>query len=113
MHIELKGQVDELSLNIRQQCFVPINIHFYKDKFWSYIVTKNVGMIKDVIIYDWSISDFFEDAVMEEYDGSQIINFSSITVKLEGASPLPLLVCISFIFIAKQVICHIPLSLYF
>ena len=33
MHIELKGQVDELSLNVKQQCFVPISIHFFKDKF--------------------------------------------------------------------------------
>jgi len=27
MYIELKGQVDELSLEIKQQYFVPINIH--------------------------------------------------------------------------------------
>jgi len=33
MHIELKGQVDELSLEIRQQCFAPINIYLYEDKF--------------------------------------------------------------------------------
>jgi len=64
-------------------------------------VTKNVGMTKDVIIYDRSISKFFEDALMGEYDVLQIINFSSITVKLKGASLLPLRVCISFIFIAK------------
>ena len=100
MHTELKGQVD-LSLDVKQQCFVPINIHFYEDKFWSYLVKKNVGMIKDVIIYNRSISKFFENAVMGEYDALQIINFSFITVKLKGAFPLPLPICISFIFIAK------------
>jgi len=67
----------------------------------SYIVTKNVGMIKDVIINDRFISNFFEDAVMGEYDALQIINFSSITLKLKGVSSLPLPVRISFIFIAK------------
>ena len=64
-------------------------------------MTKNVGMIKDVIIYGRSISKFFEDAVMKEYDALQITNFSSITVKLKGVFPLPLPVCISFISIAK------------
>ena len=58
MYIELKRKVDKLSLEIRQQCFVLINIHFYEDKFWSYLVTKNIGMIKDVIIYDRSIRNF-------------------------------------------------------
>ena len=42
MHIELKRQVDELSLKIKQQGIVPSDIHFCEDKFWSYIVTKNV-----------------------------------------------------------------------
>ena len=101
MHIELKRQVDKLSLEIKQQCFIPINIHLYENKFWGYIVTKNVGMIKDVIIYDRSISNFFEDAVMGEYDALQIINFSSIIVKLKGSSPLPLPVCVTFIFAVK------------
>ena len=54
-----------LSLEIKQQCFVPINIHFYEDKFWSYIATKGVGQTKDVDIYDRSISKFFENAIME------------------------------------------------
>jgi len=101
MHTELKGQVDDLSLDVKQQCLIPINIHFYEDKFWSYIVTKGVGQTKDVDIYDRSISKIFEDVVMGGYDALQTINFSSITVKLKGASPLPLPVCISFIFIAK------------
>ena len=68
MYIELKRQVDELSLEIMQQCFTSINIHFYKDKFWSYIVTKSVSQTKDVVISDRSISKIFEDAVMGEHD---------------------------------------------
>ena len=39
---------------------------------------------------------------MGEHDALQIINFSSITVKLKGASPMCLPVCISFVFIAKS-----------
>jgi len=84
---ELKGQVD-LSLDVKQQCFVSINIHFYEDKFWSYIVTKGIDQTKDVDIYDQSISKFFEDAVMREHDALQIINFTFITVKFKGTSPL-------------------------
>ena len=64
-------------------------------------MTKNVGMIKDVIIYDRSISKIFEDAVMGEHDALQIISFSSITVKLQGASLLSLRVYITLIFIVK------------
>jgi len=30
---KLKRQVDELSLEVKQSCLVPINIHFYEDKF--------------------------------------------------------------------------------
>ena len=112
MHIELKRQVNELSLEIKQHCFVPINIHFYEYKFWSYLVKKNVVMIKDVIIYNRSISKFFENAAMGEYDALQIINFSFITIKLKGASPLLLPVCISFILLLKHVNCHIFLGSY-
>ena len=68
MHTELKGQVDNLSLDVKQQCLIPINIHFYKDKFWSYIVTKSVSQTKNIVIYDRSISKIFEDAVMGEHD---------------------------------------------
>ena len=50
-HVELEKQVDELSLEVKQPCFVPINIHFYEDKFWSYIVTKDVDQIMDCTIY--------------------------------------------------------------
>ena len=88
MHTELKGQVDDLSPDVRQRRFVPINIHFYEDKFWSYIVTKGIDQTKDVDIYDQSISKFFEDAVMREHDALQIINFTFITVKFKGTSPL-------------------------
>ena len=63
---ELKGQVD-LSLDVKQQCFVSINIHFYEDKFWSYIVTKGADHTKDVDICDRSISKNFEDVVMGEH----------------------------------------------
>jgi len=38
---------------------------------------------------------------MGEHDVLQTFNFSFITVKLKGASPLLLPVCISFVFIAK------------
>ena len=76
------------------QINVLINTHFYEDKFWSYIVTKGVGQIKNVIIYDQSIFKIFEDAVMGEYDALQIINFSSVTIKLKVASSLSLQVCI-------------------
>jgi len=112
MHIELKRQVDKLSLKIRQQCFVLKKIHFYKDKFWSYLVTKNVDMIKDVIIHDQSISIFFEDAVMGEHDAFQTINFSSITVKLKGVSPLPLPFAYLLSSLLKQVNCRISLGSY-
>ena len=50
MQIERKEKVDKLSLEIMQLWLVPINIYFYKDKFWSYIVTKDVGQIKDATI---------------------------------------------------------------
>jgi len=53
------------------------------------------------MIYDRSISKILKDAIMREYDTLQIINFSSIIIKLKGASPMPLPICISFIFIAK------------
>ena len=49
---ECERQVDELSLEVKQQCIVPSDVHFYEDKFWNYIVTKNVDMIKNVNIYD-------------------------------------------------------------
>ena len=31
-----------MSLEVKQQCIVPSEVHFYEDKLWSYIVTKNV-----------------------------------------------------------------------
>ena len=64
IYFELKRQVDKLSLEIKQQCFVPIKIHFYEDKFWSYIVTKGVGQTKDVVISHRFMSKVFEDAVI-------------------------------------------------
>ena len=52
---KLKGQVDELSLEGKKSCLVPINIYCYEDKFWSNIVIRNVDQIKDVIIYGQSM----------------------------------------------------------
>ena len=63
-------------------------------------MTKNVGQTKDVI-YDRSISKLFEDVVMREYNALQIIISFIITVKFNGASPLLLPVCMTFIFIVK------------
>ena len=65
-HIELKEQVDKLSLENKQQCLVPINIHVYEDKFWSYIVTNNVDQIRDAVIYGQPMSDNSINADMEE-----------------------------------------------
>ena len=60
-----------------------------------------VGQTKDVDIYDRSISKIFDDAVMKEYNVLQIINSFSITVKLNGTSPLLLSVCMTLFFIVK------------
>jgi len=38
---------------------------------------------------------------MGEHGALQTVNFSSIIVKHKGASPMPLTICISFVFIAK------------
>ena len=85
---EFEKQVDELSLEIKPQCLVLINIHVYEDKFRNYLLTKGVGQTKDVDIYDRSIFKIFEDAIMGEYNDLQIINSFSVTVKFNGASPL-------------------------
>jgi len=82
MHIELKRQVDGLSQEIKQHGIVPSDIHFYEDKFWNYIVTNDVGQIKDFIIYGRSISKDLKGTVMEETNVLHIINFLAITVKL-------------------------------
>ena len=81
MHTELKWQVDDLSLDVKQQCLVPINIHSYEDKFWSYIVTKDVGQIKDVTIYNRSMSENLMNYVVGESNIIQITNFPSLVVK--------------------------------
>ena len=41
-----EGDVYELSLDDKQQCLVPIDIHFYKDKFWCAVVAKDKRQIK-------------------------------------------------------------------
>ena len=92
MHIERKEKVDELSLEIKQPCLVPINIYFYEDKFWSYIVTKDVGQIRDATIYGRPMSDNSMNANIEESHTLQFINFSTITVRQRGtfSQPLPI-----------------------
>ena len=88
--IELKEQVDE-------QATVPVTVpcpkkpHVYKDKFWSYIVTKDVGQTRDSIIYGRPVSDNSMNSDMEESHTLQFINFSSITVRQRGtfSQPLP------------------------
>ena len=62
---------------------------------------KGVGQTKDVVIYDRSISRIFEDAVIGEYSALQIINSFIIIVKFNGASPLLLPICMTFIFTVK------------
>ena len=61
-------------------------------------MTKGVGQTKDVDIYDRSTSKFFENAIMGEYNALQIINSFFVTVKFNGAFPLPLPVYMTFIF---------------
>ena len=101
--IKLKGQVDELSLKVNQSCLVPINIHFYEDKFWGYIVTKDIDQIRDIIIYSRSASEVLRDTVMGEPHTQQTINFSSLTVKQKGIFTQTLPVNISFVIINKVI----------
>ena len=70
-----------MSLEGKPQFFIPIKINVYEDKFWNYIVTKDVGQIKDFTIYGQSISKDLKGTVMEEINILHIINFSAITVK--------------------------------
>ena len=64
--IKLNEQVNELSLEDKQQCFVPINIHIYEDKFLNYITTKDVSQVKDVTICGLPMSENSVNTVMEE-----------------------------------------------
>ena len=61
-------------------------------------MTKGVGKIKNVFIYDRSIFKIFEDTIMGEYNALQIINSFFVTIKFNRAFPLPLLVYMTFIF---------------
>jgi len=101
--IELKGQVDELSLEVNQSCIVPINIHFYEDKFWNYIVTKDVGQIRDISIYGRSAVKDLRDVVMGEPHNLQSINFFSLTIKQQGIFTRTLPVKISLVIINKVI----------
>ena len=79
--IELKEQVDNLSVENMQQCLVPINTNVYEDKFWNHITNKDVGQVKYVTIYGLPMSENSMNAVMEESHTLQLINFSSIIMR--------------------------------
>ena len=100
-HTELKGQIDELSLEVKQQCRVPVDVHFCKDKFWCDIVARDVGQVKNVTIYGLSISENLKNIVMGEPSILQFINFSFITVKQMRVFPQTLPVRISLVIIIK------------
>ena len=111
MHIELKARVDELSLNVKQQCIVPISIHFFKDKFWSYIVTKDVSQTKNVIIYVRPISKHSMNSVMRESSIIDITNFPSMPVKKKVLSlRLSLLGDYFISLVLRQDSCHVHLD---
>ena len=98
-----KEQVNKLSLENKQQCRVPINTHVYEDKFWNYIVTKDVGQIRDIFIYGRFAVKDLRDAVMGESHTLQIINFFSLTVKQKGIFTRTLPVKISLVIINKVI----------
>ena len=74
-----------MSLEGKSQFLIPINTHVYEDRFWNYIVTKDVGQVKDFTIYGQSISKDLKGTVMKETNVLHIINFSAITIKLRCA----------------------------
>ena len=100
-HTEFKRQVDDLSLEVKQQCLVPIDVHFYKRQVWCDVVARDVGQVKDVTIYDRFISENLKNVVMAESNILQIINFSSLAVKQIGAFSQTILVRVSLIIIIK------------
>jgi hypothetical protein len=85
------------SLEVKQQCLVPTAVHVYTDPFWNYVVTKDLGQIKDVTIYCRSISYNLENAVEGESNTSQIFNSPSITVTPRSVFHLILPVRISLV----------------
>ena len=80
-HIKLERQVDGFLLKVKQSCVAPIKYSFLKDKFWIYIVTKDVCWIKDVTIYGRSMFKNSKNVVTRKSNTLQFINFLSITVK--------------------------------
>ena len=90
-----------MSLENKQQCLVSINTHIYEDKFWSYIVTNNVGQGKKVTIYGRSVSENLRNVVMREPHILHIVNFFSLTVKQKGVITRTLHVKISLIIVNK------------
>ena len=81
----------------------PINIHFYEDKFWNYIVTKDDDHIRDISIYGRSTFKNLRDVVMGEPHSLQSINFFSLTVKPKGIFTQTLPVKISLVIINKVI----------
>jgi hypothetical protein len=63
-------------------------------------VTKDVGLVKDAMIYDQSVPKILVDAIIKKSDTVQII-FSAANIEHKGASPQLLLVYISLIITAK------------
>ena len=88
------------SLEVRQQCLIPTDVHVYTDPFWNYVVTKDLSQIKDVTIYDQSVPKILVDAIIGKSDTLQII-FSSTTIEYKGAFPKLIPVCIYYMFTAK------------
>ena len=78
---EFEKQVDKLSLKGKPQFLIPINTHVYEDKFWNYIVTKDVGQIENFTIYGQSIAKDLKSNVMKKTNVLHIINFFVIIVK--------------------------------
>jgi hypothetical protein len=87
------------SLEVKQQCLVPTDVHVYTDPFWNYVVTKDLGQINDVNIYCRSISYNLENTVEGESNTSQIFSSPSITVTPRGAFHVILPVRISLVLI--------------
>ena len=96
-----------MSLEVKQQCFLPKDVHFYKDKFWCDIMARDVGQIKNITIYGRSIFENLKNVVMRESNILQIINLASISVKQNETFSQTLRVRISLISIIK-VTCKLP-----
>jgi len=79
-----------------------MDTHIYEDKFWYEVVTRNVNLVKDVIIYSRSIPENLKDAIMGESDSLQLISLFSISVTQRGVVTQTLHVKISPNLIVKN-----------